>query len=439
MPPQPKSRYVHSFYHDAFSFFFGIYPYPSIFLLGTWPSVPYSTSRKPRKLLGFLVYVHVVPGTAQRATTNRSSIDVVVNLDFDHQIDGRNDSTAPRSFCTMAVNSEQWDEVFKALVTYKERNGHFRIPQSYICHHHHPGGGGNCNGDGGLKLGKWVNQVRYEHSKNILCPLKRRLLDSIGFQWSVRRRWIDFYDELVRYKESNGHCRVPKSYETKDGGFKLGRWVVEQRTEYSRRERSLSHHITPDKISKLNSIGFIWYANERYRPTTQKKKATTTKKKTTTQENNQNNDKKMMMVDVAVPTHSLADRSLMSLHRADSSTETRLQKTTTKIYNGMHGGSKSSKRATLAAEEEKSSLTASTTTTTTTDTVQPKQKRRRTANLVTRNSKTSQRNNKSHYGQTTDFHPPSHSTTWKNNDDVVSDKDLYDVIETHNLYDVIEL
>ena len=264
----------------------------------------------------------------------------------------------------MAANSDQWDKVFQELVTYKERNGHLRIPQSYVCHR--PGGG---SADG-LKLGKWVNQVRYEHSKSIVCPLKRRLLDSIGFQWSVRRRWTDFYDELVRYKESNGNCLVPKSYETKDG-FKLGRWVVEQRTEYSRRERSLSHHITPDKISKLDSIGFTWYTHERYRPT---KKATTNKKTTTNE--NQNNEK-TMMVDIAAPTDSLATRSLMSA-RVDS-TENRSQMI--EIYNGTPHGSKTNKRDYQPPGEEKSPSTTTTTTTTTDLTVQPKKRKRRRAEI----------------------------------------------------------
>ena len=41
---------------------------------------------------------------------------------------------------------------------------------------------------------------------------RKEKLDAIGFLWKVRERadWNDRYQELVEYKNENGHCVVPQ-------------------------------------------------------------------------------------------------------------------------------------------------------------------------------------------------------------------------------------
>lgn len=44
----------------------------------------------------------------------------------------------------------------------------------------------------------------------------------------VQRDWMDWYEDLLRYSDSAGHCNVPPTYTTPEGR-KLGYWLTNQR------------------------------------------------------------------------------------------------------------------------------------------------------------------------------------------------------------------
>ena len=80
-------------------------------------------------------------------------------------------------------------------------------------------------------------------------------LESIGFVWKViemdnHQIWIARLKELKQYKTENGHCNIP----VRNAGG-LGGWVKRQRENY-KKEGKLDN----DKISRLESIGFVWKA-----------------------------------------------------------------------------------------------------------------------------------------------------------------------------------
>jgi len=52
----------------------------------------------------------------------------------------------------------------------------------------------------------------------------------------------------LQFKEREGNCRVPAKH--KEGDFKLGNWVVNQRTN--------KDTYTPERIERLNALGFVW-------------------------------------------------------------------------------------------------------------------------------------------------------------------------------------
>src|SRR5215471_5962016 len=57
---------------------------------------------------------------------------------------------------------------------------------------------------------------------------------------------------LKRYKDREGHCRVPQNH--KENHFRLGIWVsVQRREQASMREQ---------RRRKLDELGFIWDVNE---------------------------------------------------------------------------------------------------------------------------------------------------------------------------------
>ena len=73
---------------------------------------------------------------------------------------------------------------------------------------------------------------------------------------SQRRNRIDFdslwhrrYDQLLEFKEANGHCNMPQRYAA---NVELGRWVKDQRT--FKKQGKLSK----ERIDLLDKIGFTW-------------------------------------------------------------------------------------------------------------------------------------------------------------------------------------
>ena len=77
-----------------------------------------------------------------------------------------------------------------------------------------------------------------------------RLTTSIGIEIAekIGSSWDEWYGRLLRYKTREGHCRVLHNYV--DGAFRLGRWVIMQRTKKDK--------LSADRIQRLDAIGFIW-------------------------------------------------------------------------------------------------------------------------------------------------------------------------------------
>ncbi len=75
-------------------------------------------------------------------------------------------------------------------------------------------------------------------------------LDRIGFDWTPDETvWDDMFETLCQFKEENGHFEVPAKYAPNK---KFGAWVSTQRVVYKEKK------LAKDKISRLESIGFVW-------------------------------------------------------------------------------------------------------------------------------------------------------------------------------------
>jgi superfamily II DNA or RNA helicase len=129
--------------------------------------------------------------------------------------------------------AEQWEEAFAALLEFKKREGHCRVAFNFTTND--------------VGLGAWVNLQRQKKHK--LSPDQISRLNSIGFSWDPRtEQWERAFSELQKFHEREGHCRVVVSYLI--GGIRLGAWVATQ--------RQIKDRIGPDRISRLDSIGFCW-------------------------------------------------------------------------------------------------------------------------------------------------------------------------------------
>ena len=152
---------------------------------------------------------------------------------------------------------KQWDQMFDRLLKFKEEKGHCMVPKRY---------------PPDIKLGTWVHTQRIQYrklttgatkkevQKHTVAPVqkggeevnyrltedRRKRLEEVGFAWSVREsengsgqgritrnsyddQWDAMFNRLKEYKESNGHCLVPKRCKEDP---KLGTWVDTQRVQY---------------------------------------------------------------------------------------------------------------------------------------------------------------------------------------------------------------
>jgi hypothetical protein len=132
------------------------------------------------------------------------------------------------------TDQEDWERGFHALRRFKQREGHCNVPGSHK--------------EGNFNLGHWVGNQR-AHKE--MLPERRKLLEGEGFSWGLRdKHWEAGFGFLMRFKQREGHCRVPQSHF--EGDFNLGAWVVNQRL--------LEKRMLPERKQRLNEQGFVWDA-----------------------------------------------------------------------------------------------------------------------------------------------------------------------------------
>jgi hypothetical protein len=199
-----------------------------------------------------------------------------------------------------------WDENFQLLVAYKDKHGNSNVPMSYpqdptlslwvrsqrqridklsqrqrakldgldfswkyelfddqwnemyfwLARYAQDENSGDCNIPTGTqnvttkRLESWITTQRQR--KVLLTNEQRTKLDQLGFLWKdsnqekLNRHWNEVYQRLVDYKQSHGHCCVPKDWEE---DRPLSRWVGTQRVLY---KRGLLPDYRTRQLEKLN-------------------------------------------------------------------------------------------------------------------------------------------------------------------------------------------
>eukprot|EP00526_Cylindrotheca_closterium_P001081 CAMPEP_0113614518 /NCGR_PEP_ID=MMETSP0017_2-20120614/7210_1 /TAXON_ID=2856 /ORGANISM="Cylindrotheca closterium" /LENGTH=375 /DNA_ID=CAMNT_0000523693 /DNA_START=494 /DNA_END=1618 /DNA_ORIENTATION=+ /assembly_acc=CAM_ASM_000147 len=141
-----------------------------------------------------------------------------------------------------------WQQRFEELCEYKEANGNCRVPKNY---------------DKNKQLGYWVPVMRryYKEPDKKQDPVwKERFaqLEAIGFDWEVAvSSWQERLNELLEYKQANGHCQVPVVYEKNK---KLEKWVNLMRRYYKDRKRK-QNPVWKERFAQLEALGFDWEGN----------------------------------------------------------------------------------------------------------------------------------------------------------------------------------
>ena len=126
-----------------------------------------------------------------------------------------------------------WETHFAVLERFKQRVGHCRVP--------------NPQRVDGVGLGSWVMRQRAE--KNRLSYEQIERLNKLGFSWDPRDAvWETKFGALEKFKQREGHCRVP-SHQRVDG-LGLGGWVWNQRAKKNK--------LSSEQIARLDQLGFSW-------------------------------------------------------------------------------------------------------------------------------------------------------------------------------------
>jgi hypothetical protein len=148
-------------------------------------------------------------------------------------------SIPPPAKCQKRQSPRTWDELYKALVVYKEENGDCEVPAKYK--------------DSGLSW--WI--ARQRRHRDQLTSDQRAKLEAIGFDLHTiserwERTWDEKFERLVEFRSEYLHCNVPQTSFFDERLAKwsneLGRWVSEQRK--SHRLGNLSR----ERQMKLESI-----------------------------------------------------------------------------------------------------------------------------------------------------------------------------------------
>ncbi|CAM9282946.1 unnamed protein product [Phaeothamnion confervicola] len=152
---------------------------------------------------------------------------------------------------------DEYNIVLGALLTYRELNGNLSVPSDFSVPRAEPWPA-SCRG---MRLGAKVAAVR---SRNLYLrerPDRFAQLDNLGFVWE--RSEVPFqqvYSALGVYRRLMGDVRVPVAFRVPAGepwprelwGLKLGRRLYDIRTQH------LYIKNNPDRIRKLNEMGFQW-------------------------------------------------------------------------------------------------------------------------------------------------------------------------------------
>lgn len=151
-----------------------------------------------------------------------------------------------------AKDIEKWNLRFEELKAYKAEHGDCLVPSVYPKNN---------------QLACWVRQQRThyrllaEGKPSCINPERIGSLQMLGFTWTTRgtpaEMWAAKLEELKAYKAEHGHCVVPQKSKTHP---KLGKWVDTQRVQYKLLKEGKKSHMTPERITILDSLGFAWVA-----------------------------------------------------------------------------------------------------------------------------------------------------------------------------------
>ena len=153
---------------------------------------------------------------------------------------GRKERLDAIGFCWDALEYE-WECNFKLLEQFAKREGHCDVPRSHE--------------EDGKLLGQWLAAQRSIRKKGTLEKSRQERLEELGVIWNLQetrnnRKWMHKYNLLAKFKEREGHCKVPRKYV--EEGENLGYWLDKQKEAHRKGK------LDPERYQKLDELGVEW-------------------------------------------------------------------------------------------------------------------------------------------------------------------------------------
>jgi hypothetical protein len=153
-------------------------------------------------------------------------------------------------------NLKRWKEMLEKLVAFREANGTFVM---------------SSDDKTNRKLVNWITCQRTRAKLGTLPDERRVMLKDVGFEFECvakyekkarftvqqNKKWDEMYSQLVEFRRTKGHCKVPYYYESNPS---LGRWVSTQRIAF---KRGISHK---ERQKRLEELNFVWCMKGNPRP-----------------------------------------------------------------------------------------------------------------------------------------------------------------------------
>lgn len=163
-------------------------------------------------------------------------------------------SSSATSCCSDSIDSgfrnshvEQWNQRYLELVSFHNEFQHCLVP---------------LNWERNPSLAHWVKRQRYQYrikqegKHSTMTAERQAALANLGFVWdSHAAGWEERLQELATFKQIFGHTNVPKKYSENP---QLAIWVKCQRRQFKLHTESKSSNMTPDRIARLCSLGFVF-------------------------------------------------------------------------------------------------------------------------------------------------------------------------------------
>lgn len=134
---------------------------------------------------------------------------------------------------TWIVYDDFWENNFNELKKYVEEFGSSKVDEKI-----------------NEKLFAWtirMRKARRGYFSYTLSDDKIKRLDELGFDWDPKYLfWNSCYKQLVKFKETNGHCNIEMSHKTRV----LYQWCQSNRENKSK--------LPQEKVKMLDELGFEW-------------------------------------------------------------------------------------------------------------------------------------------------------------------------------------